>query len=165
MTVCPFSTTKERPLRSSSSLLSMPVKITPIRVLKTRMPPRGDREHGEQKRPAPLVPAHAARVDGTHQAEPQGLQEAESASTGLGRDAGCVDDQGTREDQRRKQDEKPADQGNGAPGDRVVESVAQPVGERDLSHTSFRAVIPNVQERMLQPLYRPQKLKGTRLKS
>jgi hypothetical protein len=127
--------------------------------------PRGDREHGEQKRPAPLVPAHAARVDGTHQAEPQDLQEAESASTGLGRNAGCVDDQGTREDQRREQDEKPADQGNGAPGDRVVESVAQPVGERDLSHTSFRAVIPNVQERMLQPLYRPQKLKEMRLKS
>ena len=39
ITVWPLSTTNERPLRSSSSLSSMPVKMTPIRVLKTRIPP------------------------------------------------------------------------------------------------------------------------------
>src|SRR5215207_73722 len=98
-------------------------------------PTHRDRQHREQERPATLIPAHIARVDGPHQVEPEGLEETELASLGLRRDAGRADEQSARKDQRRNQGEEPADQGDGAPGDRVVEPVAQPVGERDPSHT------------------------------
>src|SRR5215208_6880796 len=94
-----------------------------------------DDQHRDQVGPASPVSAHVARVYGPHQVEPERLEEARPLASASRRQTGQIDEQGTRQDQRREHQEEPADQRDGALGDRIVEPVPQPVGERDLSHT------------------------------
>src|SRR5215213_10970242 len=69
-----------------------------------------DGQHREQVRPAPLVPAHIARVYGPHQVDPERLEEAEPLAPARRRQAGQVDEKGARQDQRNGHQEQPADQ-------------------------------------------------------
>src|SRR5215211_8673500 len=94
-----------------------------------------DDQHRDQVRPASPVSAHVARVYGPHQVEPERFEEARPLASASRRQTSQVDEQGTRQDQRREHQEEPADQCGGALRDRIVEPVPQPVGERDLSHT------------------------------
>src|SRR5215203_3194121 len=93
-----------------------------------------DGQHRDQVRPASPVSAHVARVYGPHQVEPERLEEARPLAPASRRHTTQVDEQGARQDQCRKHQEEPADQCDGPLRDRIVEPVAQPVGERDLSH-------------------------------
>ena len=66
ITVWSLSTTCERPLRSSSSLPSMPLVSTPISVLTTKMPPRVtasiESRNGQLPVSPPMVPASSVRM-------------------------------------------------------------------------------------------------------
>ena len=71
MTVWPDSITRERPLRSSSSLPWMPVLMMPIRALMTKMPPSVTASIADEEPERALVAAHRPRVQGPQQAVPE----------------------------------------------------------------------------------------------
>ncbi len=80
-----FSSTSERPLRSSSSLPSMPEDRTPISVATTKMPPSVTASITTAEAPAGIG-AHGAGVERAHQRFPHGLAEIERPGP-FGRDA------------------------------------------------------------------------------
>ncbi len=69
-----LSRTRERPLRSSSTLLSKALVSTPIRLAMMKMPPRVTTSMSERK-PQPCVAAHGAGVEGAHQTTPEDVDE------------------------------------------------------------------------------------------
>ena len=74
MTVWSDSITRERPLRSSSSLSSMPLFSTPMSVLTMKMPPSVTTSIATRKpTPAspPMVPASSVRIRLSHMASPR----------------------------------------------------------------------------------------------
>src|SRR5215207_1941661 len=87
-----------------------------------------------------------------HKAEPECLEESWSCVVGRWRDTGQVDEQRARQDQRQEDQGEPADQGDGAFRDGVIEPVSQPVGERNLSRTSLHGTPGQTLE---EELYRP----------
>ena len=85
MMVWSFSSTRERPLRNSSSLLSMPARSTPIRAETTKMPPSVTTSMTRRKaQPVspPMVPVSSVRIS----ASQDGLDEVERLAA-FGRDA------------------------------------------------------------------------------
>ena len=76
ITMWPVSTTRERPLSSSSSLLSMLLVSTPIKVLMMKMPPRVTASMAKRKfQPVspPIVPGSSVRMRLAHIASPSDM--------------------------------------------------------------------------------------------
>ena len=129
MTVCPDSTTRERPLRSSASLPSSPVLMMPISALMMKMPNEGDGQHPEQEPERPGVAAHRARVERPHQAVPQQVGDRRLRLRVEDRDDDRDEDHADGGDEEQAQD-----QGDRPAGHEVVEDVADPLAAGGFGH-------------------------------
>ena len=128
MMVWSASSTCERPLRSSSSLPSMPEERMPIRVETTKMPASVTTSMTMRKpQPAspPMVPASSVRISDC----PHRLEEPQPFAA-FRRDAGDRQHEGGDGDQRHRDHGQPADQRDRPGGHGLVELVAKPGDDR-----------------------------------
>ena len=132
ITVWSFSSTIERPRRSSDSLESMPLAMTPIRALTMKSPPTVSSEQREQEPPARRRRLRCAGVEGVQEAV---VELAEEALVG-----GLLAQLEQRDDHREEQDQQAAwravshaMRAGRARRHGVVEHVAQPVAEPGLA--------------------------------
>ena len=125
----PASMTSERPLRSSSSLPSMPVLMTPISALTMKMPPNVVTQHREQEPERPCVAAHGARVERAQERVPDGGLEIPARAAFAPREVQEPHHDRDREDDQRRHGEQPDDERDRPAPEEIVERVAHALTE------------------------------------
>ena len=132
ISVKPSSMTRERPLRISVEARFQAGGDGADQDADDEDAADGDDQHQQPQLPA-RVPGHHAGIEGAQHALPHALEEA----VGMFVIGGVLPDPHHRQDQRRQRDDaerqqrQPADDGDGAPGERVLEAIAQAIAPGD----------------------------------